>query len=45
MRMAFTRHHFAGTFAFALRALAAHVTPVVQKATQQIQIRTTQVAA
>jgi hypothetical protein len=30
--MAFTRHHFAGAFAFALRTLAAHETPVVQKA-------------
>jgi hypothetical protein len=45
MCMAFTCHHFAGTFAFALRALTAHEAPVVQKATQQIQIRTTQVAA
>jgi hypothetical protein len=33
MWMAFTRHHFAGTFALALRTLAAHETPMVQKAT------------
>jgi hypothetical protein len=31
MRMAFTRHHFAGIFAFALRTLAAHETPMVQE--------------
>jgi hypothetical protein len=33
MQMALTRHHFARTFTFAVRTLAAHEASVVQKAT------------
>jgi hypothetical protein len=45
MRMALAGHHFAGAFAVALGAPAAHEAPVVEEEPEQVEVRVAEVAA
>jgi hypothetical protein len=45
MRMALAGHHFAGAFAVALGAPAAHEASMVQEEPEQVEVRVAQVAA